>query len=86
MGERPAASPFLELSTRELLLRRPPIPGPLGHSPRVHAALDVSHPGVLLQGVDGLQDVLGSVLHLGKGCQASREYSVPRPPSPQRGL
>lgn len=32
--------------------------------PGVNAVLDIRHPGVLLQGVDGLQDVLGPVLHL----------------------
>lgn len=32
--------------------------------PGVDAVLDIGHPGVLLQGVDGLQDVLGPVLHL----------------------
>lgn len=36
---------------------RPALPG-------VDAVLDIRHPGMLLQGVDGLQDVLGPVLHL----------------------
>lgn len=35
-----------------------------GSSPRVYAVLDVGDPGVLLQGVDGFQDVLAPVLHL----------------------
>lgn len=37
-----------------------------GGLPRVYAVLDVSNPGVLLQRVDGFQDVLSPVFHLWK--------------------
>lgn len=44
-----------------------PCPAPsilLQALPRVNAVLDIRHPGVLLQRVNGLQDVLSPILHL----------------------